>query len=159
MSSLLANVPFIWIFVGVIWFIVAVLLTLLVLIQKGKGGGLGAAFGGASSNSLLGTKTGDFLTWVTIGFTVVFLTVGVLMAKFYKPTELKGLQSTEDVTAVDTSDLLDDSAQTAEQAAPADDAAAPQTPAAPVAPEAAQTPAAPQAAPAPEATPAPAPAN
>lgn len=115
MTFLLAKVPFIMMFVGVIWFIAALLLILLILIQKGKGGGLGAAFGGAGSNSLLGTKTGDFLTWITIGLTVIFLFVGVLMSKFYRPTALEGLQEEQaDITAVDTSALLEDSEATAE---------------------------------------------
>ncbi len=105
---LLAKVPFIMMLIGFLWFVAAVLLILLILIQKGKGGGLGAAFGGAGSNSLLGTKTGDFLTWITIGLTVIFLAVGVLMSKFYKPTELKGLQEQTPISAVDTSALLQD---------------------------------------------------
>ena len=37
------------------------------------------------ASGLLGTKTGDFLTWVTIGLVGVFLTLAVVMAKFYKP--------------------------------------------------------------------------
>jgi len=37
------------------------------------------------ASGLLGTKTGDFLTWVTIGVVGVFLTLAVIMAKFYKP--------------------------------------------------------------------------
>ncbi|MDO8885651.1 preprotein translocase subunit SecG [Candidatus Oleimmundimicrobium sp.] len=121
MSLLLAKVPVIMMLVGVVWFIAALFLILLILIQKGKGGGLGAAFGGAGSNSLLGTKTGDFLTWVTIGLTVVFLTVGVLMAKFYRPTELKGLQDAVDTTAVDTSALLEENTTMPEE--PAQEAA------------------------------------
>ncbi len=130
MSLLLAKVPFIMILVGVIWAVAALFLILLILVQKGKGGGLGAAFGGAGSNSLLGTKTGDFLTWITIGLTVVFLMVGVMMAKFYRPTELKGLQDTAEVTAVDTSALLEDSAENAEEAAPeATEMPAPEAPA------------------------------
>ncbi|MFI4911005.1 MAG: preprotein translocase subunit SecG [Sedimentisphaeraceae bacterium JB056] len=119
MTFLLAKVPFIMMLVGFIWFIAAALLILLILIQKGKGGGLGAAFGGAGSNSLLGTKTGDFLTWITIGLTVIFLFVGVIMAKFYKPVALEGLQDDVDISAVDTSSLLEDSEATIEEEAAA----------------------------------------
>ncbi len=109
MTYLLAKVPFIMMVVGVIWFLAAVFLVLIVLVQKGKGGGLGAAFGGAGSNSLMGTKTGDFLTWVTIGVTVVFLFVGVLMSKFYRPTDLAGLREEQtDMSEVDTSTLVED---------------------------------------------------
>ena len=53
--------------------IVSVFLILLILIQKGRGGGLSGAFGGAGGNTAFGTKTGDLLTWVTSIVFVVFL--------------------------------------------------------------------------------------
>jgi preprotein translocase subunit SecG len=71
--------------VAVVFLICAVILILIVLIQKGKGGGLSAAFGGGMASGILGSKTGDFLTWVTIAMIGVFLTLAVVMAKFYKP--------------------------------------------------------------------------
>ena len=89
----LAAVPFIMKIVAAVWVIVAVVLILLVLIQKGRGGGLSGAFGGAGANSLMGTKTGDFLTWVTITLVVVFLFLAVIMAKFYKPAASTGLEA------------------------------------------------------------------
>ena len=63
-----------------------VALILIILLQKGKGGGLGAAFGGGGAGSLLGTKTGDFLTWVTISLVAAFLVLAVLMGKFMRPS-------------------------------------------------------------------------
>ena len=60
-------------------------LILIILIQKGRGGGLSAAFGGGAGGGLLGSKTGDFLTWVTIVLVGVFLSLAVLLAKYYKP--------------------------------------------------------------------------
>jgi preprotein translocase subunit SecG len=79
--------------VGIIMKLVAVLfaltciaLILIILVQKGKGGGLSSAFGGGMSGGVLGSKTGDFLTWVTIGLVAVFLLLAVVMAKFYKPS-------------------------------------------------------------------------
>ena len=83
---LAAGVPFIMKMVAVLWVFVAICLILIILIQKGKGGGLSGAFGGAGgAGGLLGTKTGDFLTWVTITLVVAFLAFGVLLVKFYKP--------------------------------------------------------------------------
>ena len=72
--------------IAVFWFICAVVLVLVVLIQKGRGGGLSGAFGGGMGSSLLGSKTGDFLTWVTIGLVVIFLGLAVVMAKYLKPS-------------------------------------------------------------------------
>jgi len=84
MTTLLA-VSFIMNVIAVFFFICAVALILIILIQKGRGGGLGAAFGGGLASGILGSKTGDFLTWVTITLVGVFLTLAVIMAKFYKP--------------------------------------------------------------------------
>ena len=50
-----------------------VFMVLLILIQKGRGGGLSGAFGGAGGNTAFGTKTGDLLTWVTASVFVLFI--------------------------------------------------------------------------------------
>ncbi len=68
----------------VVWFLCSVVLVLVILVQKGRGGGLSAAFGGMASG-VLGSKTGDFLTWVTVGLVFVFLSLSVVIAKFYRP--------------------------------------------------------------------------
>ena len=81
----LLAVSFIMKIVAVLFFVCAVALTLIILVQKGRGGGLSAAFGGGIASGILGSKTGDFLTWVTIVLVGVFLTLAVVMAKFYKP--------------------------------------------------------------------------
>ncbi len=83
-SSLLA-VSFVMSVAAVLFVVCCIVLILVVLIQKGKGGGLSGALAGGMASGLLGTKTGDFLTWVTIGLVGVFLTLAVVMAKFYKP--------------------------------------------------------------------------
>ena len=79
-------VSFIMKIVAVLFFICAVALILIILVQKGRGGGLSSAFGGGAAGGILGSKTGDFLTWVTIVLVGVFLTLAVVMAKFYKPS-------------------------------------------------------------------------
>jgi protein translocase SecG subunit len=82
----LLAVSFVMSVAAVLFLICSVVLILIILIQKGKGGGLGAAFGGGLASGILGSKTGDFLTWVTISLVSVFLILAVVMAKFYKPT-------------------------------------------------------------------------
>jgi len=64
------------ILLGVLFLIICILLILIVLLQKGKGGGLGAAFGGMGS-SAFGTRTGDVFTWVTIILTGLFLLLAI----------------------------------------------------------------------------------
>jgi protein translocase SecG subunit len=71
--------------VAVLFVVCCVVLVLVVLIQKGRGGGLSAAFGGGMASGILGSKTGDFLTWVTIVLVGVFLLLAVVLAKFYVP--------------------------------------------------------------------------
>ena len=61
-------------------------MVLIILIQKGRGGGLSGAFGGGMASGILGSKTGDFLTWFTIALVGVYLTLAVVMAKFYRPS-------------------------------------------------------------------------
>ena len=73
-------------FIAAAFVICALVLILVILIQKGKGGGLGGAFGSAMAGGILGSKTGDFLTWVTIVLVGLFLTLAVVMAKFYRPS-------------------------------------------------------------------------
>lgn len=75
-----------WKAIAVLWFALTVILILLVLVQKGRGGGLGGAFGGAGAGGgLLGTKTGDFLTWVTIivagAFLLLAIVLGIMAAR------------------------------------------------------------------------------
>lgn len=48
-------------------FLTAVILILLVLVQRGKGGGLAGALGGMGGQSAFGTKAGDMFTKITIG--------------------------------------------------------------------------------------------
>ncbi len=71
--------------VAVLFVLVSIVLILVILLQKGRGGGLSAAFGGGMSGGLPGSKTGDFLTWVTIVLVAVFLTLAVIMGRFYRP--------------------------------------------------------------------------
>jgi preprotein translocase subunit SecG len=78
-------VSFIMHVIAVLFVICCVALVLIILIQKGRGGGLSAAFGGGMASGILGSKTGDFLTWVTIVLVGVFLLFAVVLAKFYVP--------------------------------------------------------------------------
>ena len=71
--------------IAVLFVICCLALVLIILVQKGRGGGLSAAFGGGMAGGILGSKTGDFLTWVTIVLVGVFLLFAVVLAKFYVP--------------------------------------------------------------------------
>lgn len=72
------------IFLGVLFLIVCFLLIVVILLQKGRGGGLSAAFGGMGQ-SAFGTKTGDVFTWVTIVLTALFLLLAVGSTLVFRP--------------------------------------------------------------------------
>jgi preprotein translocase subunit SecG len=57
---------------------VSLLLIGLILLQKNRGSGLSGAFGGVGGHTAFGTKTGDFLTWVTVGLAAFFLLLSVV---------------------------------------------------------------------------------
>ena len=54
------------IFFGVLMFLTALFLILLVLVQRGRGGGLSGALGGMGGQSAFGTKAGDLFTRITM---------------------------------------------------------------------------------------------
>src|SRR5687767_5656731 len=66
----------------VLFILVCLILILLILIQKGRGGGLASAFGGAGGNTAFGSKTGDVLTWATSIVFGVFLLLAVALNLF-----------------------------------------------------------------------------
>jgi len=72
------------IFVGSLFMITCVLLVVVVLLQKGRGGGLGAAFSGVGSTAF-GTRVGDVFTWVTIVLTALFLLLAIFTSLVHRP--------------------------------------------------------------------------
>ena len=60
-------------------------LILLVLIQRGKGGGLAGAFGGAGGSSAFGSRVGDQFTRITLVTAAIWVLLIMLMAKIVQP--------------------------------------------------------------------------
>jgi len=75
------------IFLIIMFLLVSVFMTLVILIQKPKGGGLSGAFGGAGggAQTAFGSKTGDVLTWFTTACFVLFLVLGVVLTLYIEP--------------------------------------------------------------------------
>jgi preprotein translocase subunit SecG len=61
--------------------ILGIFLILLVLIQRGKGGGLAGAFGGMGGSSPFGSRAGDTFTRVTIYVACVWLLLVMLQVR------------------------------------------------------------------------------
>ncbi len=51
---------------GISMFLISLFLILLVLVQRGRGGGLSGAFGGMGGQSAFGSKAGDVFTRITV---------------------------------------------------------------------------------------------
>ena len=66
----------------ILFIVVCIFLILLILIQKGRGGGLASAFGGSGGNTAFGSKTGDVLTWATSVVFGVFVILAVALNLF-----------------------------------------------------------------------------
>ena len=65
----------------------AVFLILLVLVQRGRGGGLAGALGGMGGSSAFGAKAGDIFTRITIGAASVWIVLCIAAAKFSTPPD------------------------------------------------------------------------
>ncbi len=70
--------------------ILPLFLILLVLIQRGKGGGLAGAFGGMGGQSAFGTKAGDLFTRITIGVAGVWILLCVIAVGYFGYAANKG---------------------------------------------------------------------
>jgi preprotein translocase subunit SecG len=75
--------------IPLVFVLVCLLLILVILLQKGRGGGLAGAFGGAGGYSAFGAKTGDYFTWITVGLAGLFVLVACIGVWFYVPGEDK----------------------------------------------------------------------
>jgi len=72
-----------YIFITILIVIAAILLTLLVLVQNSKGGGLAAGF--ASGNQVMGApKTADFLEKATWTLIAIIIALSIISVGFYK---------------------------------------------------------------------------
>ncbi len=83
--TMLAVWPWVPPFLNIILFLLGLFLILLVLIQRGKGGGLAGAFGGAGGSSAFGSRAGDAFTRVTIFVAAFWLLLIMIMIKMIQP--------------------------------------------------------------------------
>ena len=78
--------------------LVCILLTLLVLMQKPRSEGLGAAFGGGFTDSLFGAQTSDVLTKGTIWLGSIFMVLTLGLALLYSHRQTSGPKLQEELT-------------------------------------------------------------
>ena len=109
----------------------SVVLILIILLQRGRGGGLAGAFGGAGGQSALGTRAGDVFTKITVGLAVAWIVLAcvdiyVLRADASKFTAAAGAGATAGAT--DDADDGDADVPTLEPAGTDDTPARPELP-------------------------------
>ncbi len=71
----------------ILFLLAAVILILLVLIQKGRGGGLAGAFGGPGGHSAFGTKTADVFIKATAVLGGIFFLLSMATAWVMRPDD------------------------------------------------------------------------
>ena len=59
----------------------SVFMILIVLVQRGKGGGLAGAFGGAGGSSAFGTKAGDLFMKITVYVSLFWMGTSMVLTK------------------------------------------------------------------------------
>ena len=95
MIAELANLPLVTPLLGdiglsllqLLLFFCSLWLIFLILIQRGKGGGLTAAFGGGGGDSAFGAKAGDAFTKITIITALVWITLCMVTIAKYNPPD------------------------------------------------------------------------
>ena len=88
-----------------LFMVVSTVMILVILMQRPKGGGLSAAFGGSSAgsaDSLLGGRVGDTLTWVTVVAFVLYLGLAINLNMSAGPGAADVAGPAEAVEASDT---------------------------------------------------------
>ncbi len=98
--SLAERQPWIPAVLHVLILLIGFFLILLILIQRGKGGGLAGAFGGIGGSSAFGSRAGDTFTRVTIGVAAVWILLIMILAK------VMPVSSTKDRPVIDTESRL-----------------------------------------------------
>ena len=63
--------------------LLSVFLILVILVQRGRGGGLTGALGGMGGQSAFGTKAGDLFTRITIGVATVWILLCVISVRHF----------------------------------------------------------------------------
>src|SRR5215831_2062331 len=89
-------------FLSIVHVFVCLFLILVVLLQAGKGGGMGIAFGGAGSQTVFGSSgAGNFLTKLTSITAAVFLVTSLGLAHYSSQQDSRRLQKLAERKAVE----------------------------------------------------------
>jgi protein translocase SecG subunit len=71
-----------WVLTGVL-IVLSLIMMFVVLIQRGKGGGLAGAFGGPGGSSAFGSRAGDAFTKITLYLAAIWVLVIMISVKTF----------------------------------------------------------------------------
>lgn len=86
---------------GILLTLTGLFLVLLVLVQRGRGGGLSGAFGGMGGQSAFGTKAGDVFTRITIGAAIFWILLCLAAVMFLPQRDKMGPSELPTATSTD----------------------------------------------------------
>lgn len=94
------------ILIKIAMFVVALFLIVIILLQRGRGGGLAGALGGMGGQSAFGTKAGDMFTRITSGLALFWILLCIVALKYESHAEDRfdaaaGSQSTASEEAIE----------------------------------------------------------
>lgn len=84
---LFADVPWYSYLLNILVVLLGLFLTVVILIQRGKGGGLAGAFGGVGGSSAFGSRAGDLFTRITVGVAAVWILLIMVQVKVVQGTK------------------------------------------------------------------------
>jgi preprotein translocase subunit SecG len=124
--TLLGEFSLALLFMQVLLLVSSVFLILLILVQRGKGGGLTGALGGMGGQSAFGSKAGDAFTKITVITAMIWIMLCMVTIAAFNPPPAPKKSANNDAelsatieTAEETSDSIDPSS---DQAPSTDDA-------------------------------------
>ena len=80
---------------GMILFLISLFLIFIILIQRGKGGGIAGSLTG-TAQSAFGARGGDILMWLTLSLTIIWILLCCLTIYFYSRVQESITEGRED---------------------------------------------------------------
>ena len=87
---------------GSLLFVLSFLIIAIILLQRGRGGGLTGALGGLGGQSAFGVKAGDIFTRITAVLVLLWIFFSALAARWYKEDALDIQADTSATTSMST---------------------------------------------------------
>ena len=103
------------IFFGFLLFVTSLFMIMIILVQRGRGGGLTGALGGSGGQSAFGAKAGDTFTRITVVTAIIWIALCMLTIKIFNPVITPTAAQTETTIGagaggVELPEVIDDDA-------------------------------------------------